>query len=505
MGSGHVRMRNDNKVLRLTLVMAIVTGSVGNLGAETAGEPAHARCADCNVVVISVDTLRADFLPVYGDRKTSAPEIEEFAESSLTYEEAYSSACTTAESHMSMMTGHLPSVHRIVNNHGAGFEDAPKLSREIPVLAEALKQAGYATAGFHGNPNVAAELGFGRGFDSYLYRDIAWQWGAKRSILEWIKAHRDRKFFLFVHTNNVHAPYLPEPERLPPSVSEARRKELLAFSEQLRQGNWNDVHRRFFSYFEPITPSSLNDLKAYYRGVIAETSRDFSDVLTALEPVRERTIVVFTADHGEEFMEHGKLQHTQHFRETLRVPLLVRVPNVAATRLSMRVTTRQLAPTLLHLVGRPPLMETDVRMLPLQDGVGSNRRAEEIPLFSVTPTWNLSTVIDGRFKLHVTLRIGEAECPGFKREGHERTLWNARLPRDPMSKCVNLSLFDIVSDPQERIPLEDDDTKKRLYGTLWEKLEADWKIWGRQAPAGKASSSTPPEVIRQLKSLGYIQ
>lgn len=459
------------------------------------------QCPGCNIVLISIDTLRADFLPTYGDRETKAPELSAFADSAEVYEEAYSPACTTAEAHMSMMSAQLPSVHQVVNTEGSGFPESPRLPDEIPVLAEILRREGYTTAGFQGNGNVSSELGFGRGFDEYRSRDIAWLGSSKPLVLDWIRSNRDGKFFLFLHTNRVHAPYLPAPQAIADLTRPPLREQLMELRTRSNNGGWAEAHTRFLELFKPVTPSALKILKALYRAEISETSRDIGDVLEAIEPIRDRTIVLVTADHGEEFMEHGRLGHSQHFQEVLRVPLILRVPSRAPVRHSGQVSTMQIAPTLLKLVGIAAPSEFAATALRPYAEPGA-----EMPMFSVTPSQQKASVLHGPFKLHVTISPYSDNCLQFRRSGFKRVIWNSMLPADISDlRCMTTQLFDLSKDPAEQHPLTNSVESRNLYTVLRQRLQSDRMSAMNFKPTQAAASSTPPEVIKQLKSLGYIQ
>ena len=160
-----------------------------------------------NVILISLDTLRADHLQTYGYERETSPNIEAFGERSVVFEEAWSAAPKTAPSHMSIFTGLDPEHHGVMNLDVDGKE---ALSIEIPTLAMILRDEGYRTAAYHGGGHVGKELGFNRGFEEFKgsrHADVIFERG-----IEAARDFKDEPFFLFLHTYEIHDPYTPPDE-----------------------------------------------------------------------------------------------------------------------------------------------------------------------------------------------------------------------------------------------------------------------------------------------------
>ena len=249
-----------------------------------------------NIVVFVTDTLRADALAVYGNSAVASPSLTKLAERGVVYERATSSSPWTRPAVASILSGLYPDVHGVQSR-----EDA--LPEDIALLPELLRGAGYATAAITANPNVGSFFGFDRGFDRYieLYQRkragyvrsgelVATAADAVEAALEWI-AGADRPFFLFVLTIDPHVPYAP-PERFD-RYAEEYAGPVRGTNRWLRDKELDEAGRQ--------------RLRSLYWGEVTFNDASLASLLEGLSDfgLDESTIVVFTADHGEEFWEHG--------------------------------------------------------------------------------------------------------------------------------------------------------------------------------------------------------
>ena len=292
--------------------------------------------ADLDLVLVSIDTLRADHLPSYGYARETAPFVAELAARGTLFEQAFAAAPSTSPSHMTMFTSQEPSVHGLLGNEALAV-----LPRGVPTLAERLRAEGLANGAATEGGAVTAGVGFERGFDSFQENPmpVPHRPGLQAPVtfadaLAWLRAQRDRRSFLFVHTYEVHGPY-----RAP------------------------DAYARLF---EGDAPGLAGDprLRPHQRPVLYDREIRFADdelrrFFAALEAEGRlaHTLVVVTSDHGEEFLEHGYLGHGATLPdEVLRVPLLLVGPGIpAGRRVGTPVGHLDLLPTLLELLGAPPL------------------------------------------------------------------------------------------------------------------------------------------------------
>lgn len=306
-----------------------------------------------NVVLVTFDTTRADHLGCYGYAAARTPTVDRLAAEGVLFENAYSSVPLTAPSHATMLTGKFPMAHGVRDN------GLFVLGPEQHSLAEILKERGYRTAAAVGGFPLVARYGLNQGFDVYDDRltpvyDRPLAGGAPRrrtfefeerraarvneAVFDWLGAERREPFFLWVHYYDPHRPMNP-----------------------------------------PVPYDQLFADKPY-DGEIAYADESLGTLLDRLkrDGLYERTLVVFTADHGEGLNEHKELTHSYLLYDTtLHVPLIVRVPGLAGgRRVAGRVRLVDLAPTVLDALDVPVPAEMQGRSLePMLRG-DSGARAE---------------------------------------------------------------------------------------------------------------------------------
>jgi choline-sulfatase len=299
-----------------------------------------------NVLLITVDTLRADHLGVYGYKRGATPNIDHLARDGTRFEWAIAHAPLTLPSHASILTGTLPPFHGVRNN-GFRFPDSGP-----PALAEVLKKAGYRTGAFVGAFPLDSRFGLGRGFE--VYDDLYGTRNASRDLtfverkaddvnakaLAWIGSRRNERFFAWVHYFDPHAPYEPPP----PYAAAYRGHE--------------------------------------YDGEIAYTDAAIGRLLGRLGDwgLTDRTLIVLTADHGESLGEHEEATHGIFvYDATLRVPLIfTRAGSVPAGKIvSGSVGSIDIVPTILGVLGiSPPPTVQGVSLLPMMRSSAEPRGGE---------------------------------------------------------------------------------------------------------------------------------
>ncbi len=334
---------------------------------ETAG-----RVHPPNVLLISIDTLRADHLELYGYERRTAPNLTAWAErEAVVFERVVAQAPWTLPSHVSMLTG-LDALAHGVNYHRPAPEG-------LVLLPEILLAQGYRTLAVTGGAYLDPQFGLGQGFERYRYhRGQGYEHEMEEGLevaLAWLRDAADEPFFLFFHTYNVHEPYFArEPyysafadgrEPAPAVVTRALppRREL-AF-----QARREMVFRRDRDGAKP----DPHVVRAMYDSGIAHTDRGVQRLLGALDElgIADRTIVVFTSDHGEALGEHGLAGHGDLYDHTVLVPLIVKLPEGegAGARIGRQVRSMDIAPTLLDLLRLPaPAPLTGLSLLPMIRG-----------------------------------------------------------------------------------------------------------------------------------------
>ncbi len=354
----------------ITAVVAAVGGATDPRDAFATGKPLPSTLADKpNVLYVMVDTLRADHLGAYGATTTRTPVLDAVAADGVVFEEAFAQASWTRASGATQLSGRMPS------GHTAALK-ASLLPDDVVLWSEVMQQGGLATGALINNINMTATFNFDQGWDAFVYEAPDYVFGASESVFgltlykvihklhekvvktkvvthfyqpaevvlddarAFIEANEDARWALFVHLMEPHDPYFEHPS--------------LA-------GSGPDFNGKGFARAEHEHPDPA--LADYLKRVYADevTWMDlklapFVDWLKA-EGHYDDTLIVLTADHGEEFFEHGGWWHgTTLYDEQIHVPLILKLPGqrLAGTRVPWQVRSLDLAPTLTAALGLAP-------------------------------------------------------------------------------------------------------------------------------------------------------
>jgi arylsulfatase A-like enzyme len=339
-------------------VLVALVAFVAGFEVWTAVHRSQHKAAGPNIVLISLDTLRRDHLGCYGYAREVSPGIDRLAETSVVYENAVTQAGSTLSSHKSVMTSMYSPLLRVPGDQ--------RLDRRHITLAEMLLDEGYRTAAFaNGLGWVTPLFRFDQGFDTYVVpsRRIVPTLATAEEIthlgLSWVRKHAGDRFLLFLHYGDIHSDFnsraydAPEPYGsmfLPPGSERFDRSaEQIRGSAYLTAINWG-------RYDPP--PEEIDYLKALYDGGIRYTDEHIARLVDGLRDlgVLDQTMIVIFSDHGEEFLEHGRVLHGWVYCEVARVPLIIRYPGAAAggTRVAGLVELLDVAPTILAQAGLKP-------------------------------------------------------------------------------------------------------------------------------------------------------
>jgi len=466
------------------LLFAVAVG-----GCADASGPADATDDHRPVVLIVVDTLRADHLGVYGyDERPTSPNIDRWAQRGLVFERAWATSPWTLPSFGSMLTGRLPTVHfagiEVDADSGvaAGVVAARSLAtlnEDTPSLAEVLQQQGFATGALVSNPLLDPRFGMGRGFADYdaFETDNTNLRPATETVdkaLEWIDHNRDRPFFLMVHFFEPHMDYgAPAPFR-------GRFADAETGFELPVKGLWPMRNR-----VEEIGTEERDFIRAAYDEEIAYVDAEIGRFLDQLEQraVLDEALVVLTSDHGEEFFEHGGFEHGHAmYDEVLRVPMILWGPQVASGREPMPVSLIDVMPTVLDAAG--------VTMAAGRVGETGEGSLGPLPglslLDAARPTWPLRRSLIAE-RLH------------YGPETKAIVSWPYKAILD--IEAGSAKLFDLATDPAER-----DDLAGVRPAQLSELLtELSDQLIEAQAFGVATGAEIDEELLRRLRALGYIR
>ena len=467
-GRGNAPLHAPN-VIVLVLLLAACDGR--------GPAPAPAPEQRTSVLLITIDTLRADHLGVYGYTRNTSPRLDALAREGTVFDYAYTYWPKTRGSFVAMLTGRRDSQTGYSKTH-------PGLLDFNPTLASVLQKAGYATAAIVDNGNVAAAHGYAKGFGSYREtwqeKELATEMDRTRAITEGglrflREASRDRPFLLWLHYVNPHAPYTP-----PPPYDTA------FLDEEANSGPRLPVvpglHGGIPKQWAVPGQDRLGYYVAQYDGEIAAVDQQVGRVIDGLRQTGgwDRTMVVVTSDHGESLGEHGYyFDHGEDlFDPSLRIPLIVSMPGARrAARSQALASTLDLVPTILDAVkvSYPPDLGGRSLLGALKGAEGGWDR-----LFARNDR-NLTGSLDRRHKVIAT----------------------------PAGREARFALYDRVADPGETRDLararpEELRRQRRELDLFLERAGREWARTRALVGEAPAVGVMSKEACENLRTLGYV-
>lgn len=405
-----------------------------------------------NVVMVLIDTLRPDHLGLHGYQRETAPLLSQLGRDSVVFLHAFSSSSWTAPATASLFTGLYPNHHGVdlgfvanlrKQRNGTPATASIKLRRlpeNISTLPEILGRHGYRSFGLASNINIGPEIGFDRGMERLVRRRQDSAEDIVSQLLSWeAEIKSSEPFFLYLHLNDVHWPYTPQREWYPPGSGR------------------------------------LSELEASYDNEIR--SLDESLARLAEHFVDDRTLLVILSDHGEEFGDHGSMQHgVSLYRELNQILLLIRGPGlgVPGRKVTTPVSIVDILPTVLELAGLPPSDERDGR--------------------SLARLWRTNAGVEG-----------DRERPVFahrRDSSGQRQLWSVvRGPWKLIQGRRTTELFDRFADPREldNVVANYPEVAREL-GDLVERFRAS----SRRYDTTTSEVEIEPALLEELRSLGYV-
>lgn len=412
------------------MVIALLIGC----GPLPAGDPARP-----DIVLISIDSLRADHVSSYGYKRETTPGLDSLAENGLRFTQARSASPWTLPSHMTMLTGLWPMDHQVI-------EDDIALRPDVPLIQEELQKAGWATGGFVSTIYVSGAYGFSRGFSTFsdyaisekenLYHNVRVN-ALVDDTIEWMKGQEGKPAFVFLHIYDAHYPYVPP----------------APWNEKFdRVGKPQELRYKNYKYYltHPISDRRLKHQTAQYDESIAWVDHELQRLQAAWKDSRRPVTWIVTSDHGEELGERGSWGHAHTLHsEALEIPLIVNGPGIAPAVRDELVGTIDIARTIGNIAG-----------IPWSIGPGADLRSRVEPrtFYAETSRFDSArlSVQEGRHRFEIDLTA------------------NRRV------------LYDLEADASEREPLFDSgdkekaltnlDTAARLEAALWSPLGVPWTL-----------------------------
>lgn len=412
-----------------------------------------------NILFILVDTLRRDHLTPYGYKRETTPEIQgRLALPGAVVEEAYSQAPWTLPSVVSFLTGRYPGDLLSTDMTSFGIPD------QVQPLPEMLAELGYQTGGFVANPSLHAGAGFGRGFRTFFAPPADIEWMKKHAdtvnahAVPWLRAHQDRPFFAYVHYIDPHDPY-----ENPDMDKYGGRSPFMPDYAGPVAGNW--IHGIYNGNLQIPDPArDIPYIRALYDSEVRYVDRHIGALLASLDPkVLANTLIVLTADHGEELYDHGGWKHGQTlYDEQIHVPLIFRWDGhiQAGTRLRGTVRLVDLVPTLMTAAGgKSDPAWSGIDLMPALTGKALPRRPAFAQHLASGPL-RATAVLDHRKLILYNER--EPFQPGDPMQAHLYEIDAARFRR--------AELYDLARDPGEKQNLANDPAAKPLSEIVHERL-----------------------------------
>ncbi len=433
---------------------------------QARGDALRRAVTGSNVLLIVLDAARARSFGAYGYDRPTTPAIDRLAAEGVVFEKAFTPAVYTLGAMSSVWTSQYP------DRHHSEVSFSARLPKDRLTLAELLSAQGLLTAGFVANAVAGTGFGFDRGFTEFheVFRTLGSRGDVFRKALPpWFAAHKDRRFFGYVHFREPHWPYDPEPPfdtRFGPDgpIPKALRRDM-RWVIDVNQGR------------RPLSGEEREHLVRLYDGNLAFADQEVGALRAALEAdgLWDKTVVIVAADHGEQLFEHGWIGHNvQLFEQSLHVPLIVRFPagkGPAGVRIGALVDLLDLAPTIADLFGVLGQGGSDKAfqgrsVLPVIAGAPGK------PAVLGRTVWDRPryTLRDERFKLYFDTRSGEQR------------------------------LTDLERDPAEARDATPDQPLRAAY---YRQALYHWTLRLGQRPGGGEEAQLTREQCENLKALGY--
>lgn len=416
------------------------------------------RSGPANVVVILIDTLRADHMSYNGYERETTPILDAFAKENLNFTHAIAASNWTPPSISSIFTGVYPTVHghMPLRSDGTHEQRTTKLDDNFVMLAEVFKQGGYVTAGISANPLIPERLGFAQGFDTYIDMNRVRAREVNDRTLEQLELlkKQSKPFFIYIHYIDPHDPYLPP-------------KKYDIFQGPLKSREY---------------PAKQVKLMARYDGEIRYVDKSVGEILDWMKSngLYDDSIILITSDHGEQFKERGSQGHVDKLNsEETHVPFLLKAREQKG-QITLPISHVDILPTLADLVN-----------LPIPSYV------QGVPLLKDFSAATRSGVLSEAVR-HYNLK-------SFVRTDGKKIIASYPLA-DPLVRADKLDaqaeeLYDTLEDPAELKPLDDTSLGDELrtgYQALYQEV---------RKPSSRFNSRSigvDPSQLQNLKSLGYM-
>jgi arylsulfatase A-like enzyme len=451
------------------------------------------------VILISIDTLRGDSITPYGYFRDTTPYLSQLVNESVYFPHGYSNGCWTMPSHMSMLTGTLPSRHGV--NQGMGAMEGKRASTlhdAVKLLPEILKTSHprLTTVKF---AKLPGDLGFARGFDINNTFDPFHDEPSFKKLFEEFENQRDRDFFFFVHTWMVHAPYARSRFLKQGKISREKQEQIDRFRTMTKEERMEALNKKkskgvandFPIFLSRNKLFNMKDCKALYDGGIYYVDQVIDRLIGKLKELDlyDDVLIIITSDHGEHFDDHFKNCfynfHGQDFyEEFVKVPVVIKYPDRSKGKIVRQpVSLIDLVPTVLdyYQMKIPDFVQGESLMIP------PGRRKSRYIISEAVAMKKMERKMMRVGNLKYIITMVKPEKPG-------RINWD---------RVIDRRLYNLEEDPLEKNNLFEDEKFKNTCLNFEKALKKILKISVKYGPSKE--TKLDEETINHLKQLGYIQ
>jgi len=437
-----------------------------------------------NIILISIDTLRADHLSCYGYKRITSEGIDNFAKDSVVFLNTYAPAPWTLPSHMSMFTSLYVHNHRV-------YDQKQVLDDSVITMAQLLHRRGYYCAAFTDGGLISGVFGFNRGFDLYQQSKSsqASMMSANKLYMNashWIEQNKDKPFFLFLHTYQPHDPYFTPPPYNLKFIDEKAKLRNVNLKAYL--GGAEFIHK-------PLSEAEKQNIIALYDAEIYYTDKILvSALITKLKKLNlyDRTMIIITSDHGEQFYEHSGWNHGYNlYQEVLKVPLIIKFPFgvYAGTKVSTAVSLVDIMPTIISVT----------------NSMKKNLKLDGINLIDVIKKKKINRMIISDVSADIMFYHNPKRVCLIN--DSMKLIYNDKISNDdyaffkyPPPVAPEIELYDLINDSYEKNNLVS--VKKDIASSMLRNLLSFHSFDYLQK---SLNIPTSEELNEQLRSLGYVK
>jgi len=440
---------------------------------------------ETNVILISIDTLRADHLGCYGYERNTSPQIDQLASEGALFMNSFSTSPWTLPSHVSIMTS-LYGIHHQV------YYSGEKMASSVLTLADLLRKNNFFTCAFTGGGFVSAQYGFSKGFDAYYEgRGGVFHMNSAELIYDsfsnWIDNNRGKRFFLFLHTYQPHNPYVcPHPHNT------------LFLDEN---APWQ--HINFLGYlggkpgiYKTLPEAERKNAEGLYDGEISYLDEQLIGPLVSKlkeTGLYEKTMIIFTSDHGEEFFDHKAWDHGHSlYNESIKVPLIIKFPGnkFGNAKIPYTISLVDIMPTILEemKIECPDINLDGKSLLPMLKSREKEHRAFLADIGA--------NVLDSHIPQKISMNKGYYKLI-LNKEFSEQDL---KFFITPPPETAQIELFDLLNDLREENNIAE--KNPALTNTILREIN---ELYSQTKKTKSEKTEIDEKLKEQLKALGYIR